>query len=80
MSTHRPDPPLVEIAPAQAGDLPALHALVTYYGLPTAGVDMHLGTMLVARDSQHLVGSAGPGMLRHRCSAPLCRGCPTSAR
>ncbi|MFL5665206.1 MAG: hypothetical protein ACJ8BW_28260 [Ktedonobacteraceae bacterium] len=39
-----------EVAQEQEADLPALHALLTYCGLPTAGVDSHLGTMLVARD------------------------------
>jgi len=80
MSSQRTDPPIIEIAPAQAADLPALRALLTYCGLPTAGVDAHLGTMLVARDGQHLVGSAGlecygtVALLRSVAVAPHLRG------
>jgi amino-acid N-acetyltransferase len=80
MSSQCTDPPIIEIAPAQAADLPALRALLTYCGLPTAGVDSHLGTVLVPRDGQHLVGSAGLGcygtvaLLRSVAVAPHLRG------
>jgi amino-acid N-acetyltransferase len=59
MDSQHNDPPVVSLAVARLADLPALHALLEYWGLPTAGVDSHLDTMLVARDGQHLVGSAG---------------------
>jgi N-acetylglutamate synthase-like GNAT family acetyltransferase len=72
MSSQRTDPPIIEIAPSQAADLPALRALLTYCGLPTAGVDAHLGTMLVARDGQHLVGTVA--LLRSVAVAPHLRG------
>ena len=59
MNSQHNDPPIVSIAAARLTDLPALHALLEYCELPTAGVDSHLDTMLVAWDGQHLVGSAG---------------------
>src|SRR6266571_6514805 len=80
MNSQHHDPPLVSIAAASLTDLPALHALLEYCELPTAGVDSHLGTMLVARDGQHLVGSAGlecygtVALLRSVAVAPHLRG------
>jgi N-acetylglutamate synthase-like GNAT family acetyltransferase len=41
---------------ASPHDLEAVCALLTAVQLPTAGVDDHLGTALVARDGQELVG------------------------
>ena len=40
-------------------DLPEIHALLERLHLPLAGVDQHLLTMLVAREGQHIVGTAG---------------------
>jgi amino-acid N-acetyltransferase len=81
MSTHGNDLPMVEIAPAQATDIPSLFALLDYCGLPTAGLDAHLDTTLVARDTdKHLVGSAGlelygtVALLRSVAVAPHLRG------
>jgi amino-acid N-acetyltransferase len=80
MDSQHNDPPIVEIAAARLTDLPALHALLDYCRLPTAGVDSHLDTMLVAREGQHLVGSAGLecygtiALLRSVAVAPHLRG------
>jgi amino-acid N-acetyltransferase len=80
MNSQHHDPPLVSIAAASLTDLPALHALLEYCELPTAGVDSHLDTMLVAWDGQHLVGSAGlecygtVALLRSVAVAPHLRG------
>ncbi len=40
-------------------DLPEIRGLLERLHLPSAGVDDHLATMLVARDGTHIVGTAG---------------------
>ena len=47
------------IEPATARDLPAVHALLERLHLPLVGVDEHLPTMLVAREGEQIVGTAG---------------------
>jgi len=46
------------IEPATEHDLPAIHALLERLHLPLAGVAEHLPTMLVARESGEMVGTA----------------------
>lgn len=41
------------------GDLPEIRALLKRLQLPIAGVDEHLRTMLVAREGEQIVGTAG---------------------
>jgi amino-acid N-acetyltransferase len=40
-------------------DLPGIRALLERLQLPLAGVDDHLPTMLIARDGERIVGTAG---------------------
>jgi amino-acid N-acetyltransferase len=40
-------------------DLPEIRALLEQLNLPLAGVDEHLPTILVAREDEHIVGTAG---------------------
>jgi amino-acid N-acetyltransferase len=47
------------IGPAATRDLPRIRALLEQLQLPVAGVDDHLPTMLVARDGDQIVGTAG---------------------
>jgi amino-acid N-acetyltransferase len=47
------------IGPATAHDLPGIRALLAQLHLPLAGVDQHLPTMLVAREGEQIVGTAG---------------------
>ena len=47
------------IEPASERDLPAIRALLGRLQLPLAGVDEHLRTMLVAREDEEIVGTAG---------------------
>lgn len=49
----------VSIAPATASDLDAIKALLVASDLPTAGVDEHWRTFLVAREGEKLIGCAG---------------------
>jgi amino-acid N-acetyltransferase len=49
----------ITITPATANDLEFIKALLVASGLPTAGVDDHWKTFLVARDGDKLVGCAG---------------------
>jgi amino-acid N-acetyltransferase len=49
----------ISIVPATADDLPAIRSLLEASGLPTAGVDDHWKTFLVARDGDVLVGCGG---------------------
>src|SRR2546426_4923080 len=51
-----PMPPV--IAPATTSDLPAIFDLLDQSKLPRAGLDQHLGTTLVAKESKQVVGSA----------------------
>ncbi len=65
---------------AREADLAAILALVAASQLPTAGVEQHLGTALVARDQGKLVGSAelelygDCALLRSVAVAPQVRG------
>ena len=47
------------IESATERDLPEIRALLERLHLPVAGVDEHLPTMLVARDGEQIVGTAG---------------------
>ena len=47
------------IQSATERDLPDIRALLDRLHLPLAGVDEHLASMLVARDGQEIVGTAG---------------------
>ncbi|HEX2832265.1 MAG TPA: arsenic resistance N-acetyltransferase ArsN2 [Thermoanaerobaculia bacterium] len=49
----------ITIAPATANDLESIKELLVASGLPTAGVDDHWKTFLVAREDGKLVGCAG---------------------
>jgi len=49
----------ITIAPARAEDLEAIKSLLVASALPTAGVDDHWRTFLVARDGDALVGCGG---------------------
>ena len=44
---------------ATPSDLPAIHSLLTRLNLPLEAVDDHVETMLVLRDGQRIVGTAG---------------------
>ncbi|OLD94743.1 MAG: GNAT family N-acetyltransferase [Gemmatimonadetes bacterium] len=46
------------ISPATPSDLPAIFDLLDQSKLPRAGLDQHLGTTLVAKESKRVVGSA----------------------
>ena len=46
------------IAPATIGDLPAISSLLAESRLPSVGIGDHLGTALVARAKDSVVGSA----------------------
>ena len=47
------------IESAAERDLPQICALLERLHLPLAGVDAHLPTMLIAREGEHIVGTAG---------------------
>jgi amino-acid N-acetyltransferase len=47
------------IQSATERDLPDIRALLERLHLPLAGVDEHLSTMLVAREGEQIVGTAG---------------------
>jgi amino-acid N-acetyltransferase len=49
----------ITISPATAEDLESIKSLLVASGLPTAGVDEHWRTFLVARDGAALVGCGG---------------------
>ena len=49
----------IVIAPAAESDVSAIKALLTSAALPTAGVDDHWQTFLIARDGEKLVGCGG---------------------
>jgi amino-acid N-acetyltransferase len=49
----------ITISPATAEDLESIKSLLVASGLPTAGVDEHWRTFLVARDGASLVGCGG---------------------
>lgn len=46
------------IAPATQSDLPAILALLDQNKLPRAGLEAHIGTTLVAKQGQQLLGTA----------------------
>ena len=72
--------PIIEIEQAEPRDTHELTSLLEYYNLSTAGLDAHLSTTLVARDDQHVVGSATlevygtAALLRSVAVAPHLRG------
>jgi len=47
------------IQAAREHDLPEIRSLLERLHLPVAGVDEHVATMLVARDGDRIVGTAG---------------------
>jgi amino-acid N-acetyltransferase len=49
----------ITITPATAADLEPIKALLTANGLPTAGVDDHWKTFIVARDGEQMVACGG---------------------
>ena len=49
----------IAIGPAKRADLDAIKALLEETGLPTAGVDDHWKTFIVARDGDRIVGCGG---------------------
>lgn len=49
----------ITITPATAADLDAIKALLVAAELPTAGVDDHWKTFLIARDGEKIVGCGG---------------------
>ena len=49
----------ITITPAQASDLESIKSLLATNGLPTAGVDDHWKTFLLARDGDKIVGVGG---------------------
>ncbi len=49
----------ITITPARAEDLDAIKALLVASELPTAGIDQHWKTFLVARDGDRLVACGG---------------------
>ncbi len=49
----------ITIIPAQAADLETIKSLLASNGLPTAGVDDHWKTFLIARDGDKVVGCGG---------------------
>ena len=49
----------ITIAPARAEDLAAIKALLVESSLPTAGVEDHWKTFLIARDGDVMVGCGG---------------------
>ena len=53
------EPPEIVIAAASPGDLDAIKTLLVDAGLPTAGVDDHWRTFIVARENGRIVGCGG---------------------
>jgi amino-acid N-acetyltransferase len=51
--------PEITITPARAEDLEAIKRLLLEMNLPTAGVDEHWKTFLIARDGEAMVGCGG---------------------
>jgi amino-acid N-acetyltransferase len=49
----------ITITPASAEDLEPIKALLVANGLPTAGVDDHWKTFIIARDGSKIVGCGG---------------------
>jgi amino-acid N-acetyltransferase len=49
----------ITISPARAEDLEGIKALLVELNLPTAGVDEHWKTFLIARDGDAMVGCGG---------------------
>ncbi|PYO79502.1 MAG: GNAT family N-acetyltransferase [Gemmatimonadetes bacterium] len=69
-----------EITAATPADLPAVLELIDASGLPRAGLDNHVATTLVARESSRIVGTAalelygGSALLRSVAVAAAVRG------
>ncbi|PYO42735.1 MAG: GNAT family N-acetyltransferase [Gemmatimonadetes bacterium] len=69
-----------EITAATPADLPAVLELIDASGLPRAGLDDHVATTLVARESSRIVGTAalelygGSALLRSVAVAAAVRG------
>src|SRR5688500_13271999 len=53
------EPAEIVIAPAAAADVSAIKRMLTDASLPTAGVDDHWQTFLVARDGETIIGCGG---------------------
>jgi amino-acid N-acetyltransferase len=53
------EPDEISIAPASAADVAPMKELLLASGLPTAGVDDHWKTFIVARDGEKLVACGG---------------------
>jgi len=76
----------IRIEPATRDDADALLALMTRAHLPTEGLVSHLDGALVARDGDHVVGSAAieiyadGGLLRSVAVDDTCRGIGLGAR
>jgi amino-acid N-acetyltransferase len=49
----------IDIVPAKAVDVPRIKAILEANNLPTAGVDEHWRTFLVARDGTKIIGCGG---------------------
>ena len=56
---HRCNVEEIDIAPANAGDVPAIKTILEASQLPVAGVDEHWRTFLVAREGEKVVGCGG---------------------
>ena len=48
----------IPVSPASGRDLPAILSLLEASALPVAGIERHIGTMLVAREAAAIVGCA----------------------
>jgi amino-acid N-acetyltransferase len=70
----------LDITTATPADLPAILDLIDASGLPRAGLDEHIPTTLVARESSRIVGTAalelygGSALLRSVAVAAVLRG------
>ena len=70
----------LDISPATPADLTAVLELIDASGLPRAGLDAHVATMLVARENSRIVGTAalelygGSALLRSVAVAAPLRG------
>ena len=56
---HRRNVEEIDIAQANAGDVPAIKTILEANQLPVAGVDEHWRTFLVAREGEKVVGCGG---------------------
>jgi amino-acid N-acetyltransferase len=71
---------MIEVEAAQAGDRPAIEALLVENGLPTDGLELAMSAAVVARAGGRVVGCAAvepyapAGLLRSVCVSPELRG------